>query len=542
MRSPRPSIAPVLVAGLLVLALLLVGPEQVTAGTPVQGQIVTDTTWTLAGSPYWVEGDVVVLSTANLTLEPGVRVLFDGPFAIYVEGELFAVGSPASVISFTSNLSKPSPGAWRGLQVNATGRALIHHTDVAYSLFGIGLDGSPAAEIAFSNISRNLRSGISITNWSSGHVIEHNLIHNNSDGIHIDAGSSVSILSNTIVFNEVGIDCQFCYDISVEGNAISHNAYRAVYLYGPIHGSGNSIRGNTIESNSHLGWTWEWICDATYSPVVQAAVYSTGGNEITGNIVTGNHGTGVAIDCGGTDYFEGNVVTHNDIGLATHSFKHGMYFSSGVTAHNNLFKENTVGVGILAHDWMPGSTLLYNNDFIDNDLHADDEYGVRWHDDSTKRGNHWSDHGCADWDRDWICDYEYVISYDPWVADYYPLMFPAVWRGPPEGQWPVADPGGPYFGVVAKPITFHGEGSYDPDGELVRYYWDFGDGDFGGGPTPEWAYWWPGEFSVLLVVWDDDYMWGMCNTTATITEGLSLPHTPQPNGPVSGTPVPVPGP
>ena len=77
MRSPRSSIAPVLVAGILVLALLLVSPEQAT-GTPVSGRIATDTTWMLAGSPYWVEGDVVVLSTANLTIEPGVRVLFDG--------------------------------------------------------------------------------------------------------------------------------------------------------------------------------------------------------------------------------------------------------------------------------------------------------------------------------------------------------------------------------------------------------------------------------------------------------------------------------
>lgn len=544
MRTPRSSIQAVLVVGVLVITSLLISPNRATAGTPVQGPVSTDTSWTVDGSPYWVEGDVVVLSPANLTVEPGVEVLFNGLYTIYVEGVLNSVGTPTSAIDYTSNLSTPSPGDWKGLQVNATGRATIRHTDVTYSVHGIHFDGSSGAEVTLSDISQN-KYGISITNWSSDHLIEHNLIHNNSDGLYIDAGSSVSILSNTIVFNEVGINCQYCHGIVVEGNTISHNDYRAVYLVGSILGSDSVIRGNLIESNSRLGWTWEWYCDATYSPVIQSAVYSTGGNEIIDNIVTGNYGVGVAIDCGGTDHFEGNLVMHNNIGLATESFKHGMYFHSGVIAHNNLFKENAVGVSILAHNCAPGSSLLYDNDFIDNDLHAEDEYGiwwVKWYDDVTLRGNHWSGHACPDWDRDWICDFEYPVNLDPWVADYYPLMFPAVWRGPPGGQWPVADPGGPYFGVVAKPTTFHGEGSYDPDGKIVRYYWDFGDGDFGAGPTPEWAYWWPGEFSVLLIVWDDDYMWGMCNTTATIAEGYSTPHTPQVSQPHLSEPEPLPGP
>ncbi len=40
-------------------------------------------------------------------------------------------------------------------------------------------------------------------------------------------------------------------------------------------------------------------------------------------------------------------------------------------------------------------------------------------------------------------------------------------------QSPVADANGPYSGAVGSPITFDASGSYDPDGEIVLYEWDW---------------------------------------------------------------------
>ena len=91
MRTPRSSIQAVLVVGALVITSLLINPNRATAGTPVQGPISTDTSWTADGSPYWIEGDVVVLSPANLTVEPGVEVLFNGLYTIYNgEGPIYS--------------------------------------------------------------------------------------------------------------------------------------------------------------------------------------------------------------------------------------------------------------------------------------------------------------------------------------------------------------------------------------------------------------------------------------------------------------------
>ncbi|MEM2281086.1 MAG: hypothetical protein QXZ68_03740, partial [Candidatus Bathyarchaeia archaeon] len=68
------------VAVLLVLLLLIVGAGSLTlntvkcveSGTAVKGIISTNTTWTLANSPYVLTGPVLVNRSAVLTIEPGV--------------------------------------------------------------------------------------------------------------------------------------------------------------------------------------------------------------------------------------------------------------------------------------------------------------------------------------------------------------------------------------------------------------------------------------------------------------------------------------
>ena len=53
-------------------------------------------------------------------------------------------------------------------------------------------------------------------------------------------------------------------------------------------------------------------------------------------------------------------------------------------------------------------------------------------------------------------------------------------------------------------INFDASGSYDPDGTIVSYEWDFGDGDTATGVTTSHAYSSAGMYTVTLTVTDDD--------------------------------------
>ena len=71
-------------------------------------------------------------------------------------------------------------------------------------------------------------------------------------------------------------------------------------------------------------------------------------------------------------------------------------------------------------------------------------------------------------------------------------------------QSPVADHGGPYHGKVGDVINFDGSGSYDPDGTIVTWYWNFGDGYTSTQQKPTHSYSTAGNYTVTLTVTDQN--------------------------------------
>jgi len=86
---------------------------------------------------------------------------------------------------------------------------------------------------------------------------------------------------------------------------------------------------------------------------------------------------------------------------------------------------------------------------------------------------------------------------------------------------PTASAGGPYSGSIGVPITFDGSGSSDPDGDVLTYAWDFGDGVNGSGITTMHVYSDRGTYSVHLQVTDACDLTDDDATTATIAECAS---------------------
>lgn len=93
----------------------------------------------------------------------------------------------------------------------------------------------------------------------------------------------------------------------------------------------------------------------------------------------------------------------------------------------------------------------------------------------------------------------------------------------PVNQPPVSDASGPYNGTVGVPLTFDGSASSDPDGNIITYEWDFGDGNTAGGTTPVHTYMTAGSFTVTLTVTDDLGDNSIATTTATIGLGNQSP-------------------
>ncbi len=79
------------------------------------GTISESETWTLAGSPWMVSGDVVIQSGASVTIEPGVEVQLGAGASIRVFGELNALGEESQPVGFSSAGGQ----RWGGLSFEA---------------------------------------------------------------------------------------------------------------------------------------------------------------------------------------------------------------------------------------------------------------------------------------------------------------------------------------------------------------------------------------------------------------------------------------
>ena len=72
-------------------------------------------TWTTAGSPYNINGDITVPNGQTLTINAGVTVSFQGHYKISVAGNIVAIGTQANKIIFTP---VNTTAGWNGINFN----------------------------------------------------------------------------------------------------------------------------------------------------------------------------------------------------------------------------------------------------------------------------------------------------------------------------------------------------------------------------------------------------------------------------------------
>jgi predicted outer membrane repeat protein len=221
-------------------------------------------TWTLINSPYYVLGDITVPNDSTLFIEPGVSIVFQGHYGLFVQGRLLAIGTDNRQITFTVNdtigfydLNSPL-GGWYGIRFvstpvqNDTSKITYCKFEYAKALgtdwymnaggaiCSIEFDKIIISHSYFSNCSAT-RSGGAIFGWESNMSLDNsefsnNLTINYGGAIRCDS-SSITITNSKFsqngalwgggIFNvNSGIylqDCSFIGNYSEHGGAIFSN-------------------------------------------------------------------------------------------------------------------------------------------------------------------------------------------------------------------------------------------------------------------------------------------------------------------------------
>jgi hypothetical protein len=71
--------------------------------------------WTLANSPYQINGEITIPDGDTLIIEPGVNVIFTGHYKLNVQGMLRAVGTKEDTIYFTA---QDTVVGWHGIKLH----------------------------------------------------------------------------------------------------------------------------------------------------------------------------------------------------------------------------------------------------------------------------------------------------------------------------------------------------------------------------------------------------------------------------------------
>jgi hypothetical protein len=172
-------------------------------GTTVAAGLVSGT-WPADKSPYFVTGDIEIPMNERLVIEPGVKVLFMGPYSLTVgeQARLLAEGSDAQPIEFTAwNLET----GWAGLRfVNSGDDDTLSYCRISYARKDAGLTPHDIVPPTVSNADS---LGGAIYCEASDPIVENCVIANNAGerAGAIYCVDSYPLIMNTVIANNASL-------------------------------------------------------------------------------------------------------------------------------------------------------------------------------------------------------------------------------------------------------------------------------------------------------------------------------------------------
>jgi hypothetical protein len=174
--------------------------------TNVSGGIYSNTTWTLANSPYIVVDTIVIFPGVTLTIQPGVIVKFDNDIIIEArQSSIIAEGTSADSIIFTSSSLSPSMGIWGGLHLNESTYSKFNHCHFSYADKAIYPDFMNGDTITcYNSTFVNNTIGIGWVYYATL-LVDSCLFSNNSNGIKWATTWRAVVTNSSFLNNQNGI-------------------------------------------------------------------------------------------------------------------------------------------------------------------------------------------------------------------------------------------------------------------------------------------------------------------------------------------------
>ncbi|BFT94452.1 MAG: hypothetical protein MNSN_02230 [Minisyncoccus archaeiphilus] len=312
--------------------------NQVYAEMEVSGNITTNTTWLMANSPYIVTGTVQVLGGVTLAIEPGVIVKFDNGTSLNIGGELNAIGTTESHITFTSNQNSPQIKDWGQINFIKGSSPASFGENNSY----LGGNALMYCDIEY---------GDGINSEESIYIYNTNLT--NSDGINLSSANGSLILNNHIEsIPGYGISLTDTDNAIVKHNTIINNKYGI--------GIGAHSNGNLFESNIING-NGPGSDRTTQAGTAINVRYSALNNIFLKNDISDNTSEyWSVIQFGEGNTFQNNKVTNNSAEYIIDVGK-----KSNMITYNNIYNNNGINIKTV-YDHMEGSPSDYHIDVSHN--------------------------------------------------------------------------------------------------------------------------------------------------------------------------------
>ena len=293
----------ILSAFMTLIALNSFGQTTIPDNTNISGN------WTLANSPYIVEGRAIVPNGQTLTIDPGVEIRLRSSASptpswfdysagnvgvIRVEGEIIANGTISDPIVFTRN----NTGFWGTLLIdqNASNNSSITNCVIEYAKESRNIPGITTV-VSFNG-------GISIFN--NNITFHSNEVRNNNiNGIYIkDVNTAFDLSSNTIYNNgSNGIVIEGSI-VNATNNTLYNNSITATGFVSAIRSSNSTVYlvGNLIYNNDDFG------------------IFTTnGGNHYIVNNTIYANSNGIRVESGANTFIHNSIIQNNTLNFATSS-------------------------------------------------------------------------------------------------------------------------------------------------------------------------------------------------------------------------------